>query len=176
MSTDGIVISELIEKYGEHGARRIVNSASNYFWELDRKKEDKDRKEILEHPTVLAYIEHFKSWVKAESKKSGYQVYKSRDRIDFEQFTYEMGWYSTVIVRFDYGVCLIPIDWKNHRIDFEKEESSFRFNLAYKFYETHHPLRYVELSKDNQYGVYLDLSCEVSNYPAYAWPWTELNI
>ena len=102
-------------------------------------------------------------------------MYKSRDNINFETFTYEMGWYSTVNVKFDYSVCLVPKDWKNHRINFEREEFSFRFDLPYKFYEKHPPLRYVELSKDNQYGIYLDLACDVSNYPSYMWPLSELS-
>jgi hypothetical protein len=174
LSTDGIVIQELIQKYGEHGARHIIKTGSNYFWDQDRKKEDKDRKEILEHPHVLAYIEHFKSWVNAEVKKEGYQIYKSKDRIDFETFAYEMGWYSIINVKFDYSVCLIPIDiQKKSFLTYEREEHSLRFNLPYKFYEKHEPLRYVEISRDNQYGSYLDLACDVSEYPTYllGWPW-----
>jgi hypothetical protein len=173
LSTDGIVIQELIQKYGEHGARRIVNSASNYFWEQDRKKEDEDRKEILEHPIVLAYIEHFKSWVNAEAKKEGYQIYKSKDRIDFETTTFEMGWYGLVQVKFDYGICLIPIELKNKSFrGFEEEEQKFRWYLLDKFYEKHHQLRYIELSRDNQYGAYLDLVCDVSDYRPLDWLWS----
>jgi hypothetical protein len=175
LSTDGVVIQELIQKYGEHGARRIINSASHYFWDQDRKKEEKDRKEILEHPHVLAYIEHFKSWVNSEVKKAGYQMYKSKDRIDFETFAYEMGWYSIINVKFDYSVCLVPIDLKKKSLlAYEREERDLRHNLPYKFYETHQPLRYVEISRDNQYGAYLDLACDVSDMPTYELLWPEL--
>lgn len=174
MSTDGAVIQELIDKYGEHHARRIVNSANNYFWDQDRKKEDKDRKEILEHTHVLAYIEHFKGWVNAEAKNSDYLIYKeTKDRIDFETTTFEMGWYGLVNVRFDYGICVVPKDLKKKSfLTTEKELRDFRYYLPYKFYEKHQPLRYVELSKDNQYGAYLDLSCDVFDYNPFVYPWS----
>ncbi len=169
MSSDGQVISELIEKYGEHGFRRIISSANNFIYKQDRIKEEKDRKEILEHPHVLAYIEHFKSWINAEVKKAGYQIYKSKDRLDFESNTYDMGYYYLVSVKFDYGICLVPIDLKKSILTTEREETEFRCDLPYRFYKTHQPLRYVEISRDNQYGSYLNLVCDVLNYRPYEW-------
>lgn len=164
MSTDGLVISELISKYGEYGARRIVQSARNYFWDQDRKKEEKDTKEIVENPIALAYIEHFKSWVNAEAKKVGYEMFETKDRLDFESYEYDIGWYSIVNLKFEYGICLAPKDLKISFLTFERKKQDFIWNLPYKFNETHQPLRYVELSKDNQYGSYLDLIINVFDY------------
>ena len=173
MSSDSHIISELISKYGEHATRRIISNANNYFYDLDRKKEEKDQNEILENPAVLAYIEHFKSWINAEVKKAGYQLYKTKESLNFESMTYDMGFYSLVNVRFDYAVCLLPTDLKKKSfLTIEREERDFRYNLPHKFYEKHPPLRYLELSRDNQYGYMLDLYCDVSNLPNYelAWP------
>ena len=174
MSSDGHIISELIAKYGEHATRRIISTGNNYFYDLDRKKEEKDKKEIVENPTVLAYIEHFKSWINAEVKKEGYLVYKSKDRLDFESHSYDMGWYYLVNVKFDYRICLLPIDLKKKSIlTYEREERDLRYDLPRRFYGKHQPLRYLELSRDNQYGTYLDLSCDVSDLPnsELAWPY-----
>jgi hypothetical protein len=177
LSTDGIVIQELIQKYGEHGARRIINTASNYFWEQDRKKEEEDRKEILEHPHVLAYIKHFKSWINAEIKKAGYEMYKTQDRIDFEGHTYEMGWSTFVNVKFEYGICFIPKDLKKKSfLTTDREIREFRWDLPYRFAKTHRMLDYEPLSKDNQFGQYLCLGCDVYELSSFSWPWTELNI
>ena len=172
MSSDSHIISELIAKYGEYGTRRIISNANNYFYDLDRKKEENDRKEILENPAVLNYIQHFKDWINAEAKKIGHKIFKSKDRINFETINFDMGWYGLVQVNFRYGISLVPIDLsKKSFLTFDREDREFRYNIVQRFYEKHQPIRYLELSRDNQYGMCLDLVCDVYNLSNFEIEW-----